>query len=330
MKIHFHCPLPLYKSVLCSAFILPLHKSVSLWLSAFVLLSSCTRDFVELDLSTRNVVLLSPPDNYITASNTINFWWEETDGAFEYHLQIVDSSFSYITQLMLDTTIESEQFSFSLPPGDYQWRVKALNGSSSTSYTVPRSLTVDTTSNISTQTILLLSPTNNLSTNTTALNFRWSPLGSADDYRFQVLNSRSQIITDQVITDDSISYTLSSGTYPWKVRGQNSVSNTPYSTRTITIDLVGPVAPALLLPTHGDTLPNPVALSWSRDASATGDSLFIYTDSLVSAPVYMAYLTPTTYSFTGTSTQIYFWRLKSRDAAGNWSAYSTVRKFKVQ
>lgn len=295
-----------------------------------LLISACTRDFVERDLAGASVTVLAPPDNYITSSNVVNFWWEETEGAISYRLQIVDSGFAYVTGLRLDTTVESEQFNYSLPPGHYQWRLRAENGSSQTSWSQPRSLRVDTTSNISTQSIILLSPSNNNFSNMLTQSFRWSPLGSANEYRFQVLNSQSQVIEDQIITQDSISFTFSPGTYTWRVRGQNSISNTAYSSRIITIDVSAPSAPALLLPTHGDTVANPAALSWTRDASATGDSLFVYPDSLISAPVYSSYLTATSYSYSGTSGNTYFWRLKSRDQAGNWSQWSVVRKFKIQ
>ncbi len=302
-------------------------------LPAFIMLISavsCTHDFVEVDLRDKTLVLLSPPDNYITASNQVNFWWEELDGAAEYRLQVVDSSFTYINQLMLDTTVSSASYSVSLPPGDYEWRVKALNGSSSTAFSIPRNLTVDTTSNISSQVIFLLSPAANYFTNNPTQTFSWSPLGSADDYRLRILDQQSTVIADMILQEDTASYTFSPGTYTWQVRGQNSVSNTPYSSRSITIDITSPSAPSPVLPANGDTIASPAQLSWTRDASAYGDSLFIYPDSLISAAVYQSFLTATSYSFAGNSGQVYFWRLKSRDQAGNWSGMSVIRKFRVQ
>lgn len=290
---------------------------------------SCTKDFIEKDLSKKNITVLAPPNGFTTTTNTLIYWWNEVDGADEYQLQIVRPSFSFIQQLMLDTTVTGTKFSFTLPPGAYQWRVKALNGSSSTPFTL-LGLTIDSTANISSQVIVLQSPAASCVTNTTAHTFRWDTLYNASDYRFQVINlQNSNTVTDVTLQTDSFQYTLAEGQYKWQVRGQNATSNTLYSSRNITIDLTPPVVSTLLLPVHKDTVTSPDTLTWSRDISALGDSLFIYPDSLFSAPVIKLYSTATSYIFSSSAGD-YFWRLKSRDQAGNWSSWSTLRKFWIQ
>jgi hypothetical protein len=296
-----------------------------------LILSSCTKDFIEPNLKDKTVTLLSPQDNFQTTSNTVSFWWEELDGAIGYRLQIVDSAFTSIINLIADTIVEGTQFTQGLQPGKYQWRIKAVNGSSQTVYTTPRTLRIDTTSNISTQSIILISPSGNFYSNSSTNTFKWLALTNADDYRLQVINQNNSVtVVDVIFQTDSFTYTLTEGSYTWQVRAQNSVSNTQYSTRTLNVDLSAPLVSNAVTPAHLDTVSNPVSFLWTRDASASGDSLYIYQDSLLSAPIYTGFHTGTNHSFTGIINQNYFWRLKTRDLAGNWSAYGTLRKFRIE
>ncbi|HEY6160011.1 MAG TPA: hypothetical protein VI112_02280 [Bacteroidia bacterium] len=293
--------------------------------------AACTSDFIEPNLKHKTVTLLSPPDNYRTTNFTNTFWWDELKGATSYRIQIVDSDFSYIRRLVLDSTVSSNKLSYTLAPGYYQWRVKALNNSSGTDFSSARSIRIDSTTNLANQSVSLVSPANNVYTNSTSNTFKWLSMYSATDYRFQLFDlSNGSTITDITLQTDSFVYTLGQGQYKWQVRAQNTTSNSPYSSRTINIDTSPPNAPTPLGPANGATLPNPVALSWNRDNSAVGDSLFIYADSLYVTRLVNIYTTNTSYNYTGVSTQPYFWRVKSTDVAGNWSAYSALRKFIVQ
>jgi hypothetical protein len=297
-------------------------------LSALVL-GSCTRDFIEPNLEGKNVALLSPPDNFYTQSNQVTFFWEEVEGASHYRLQIVDSVFSFIRRIILDTAITGFSWIQPLQPGYYSWRIKAQNASSSTGFSSPRSIRVDTTSNISSQIIFLQNPTNSAFLNFQNIHFRWTDIPVADDYRFQILDSGYSLVYEQILREDSLSYFLQEGNWVWRVRGQNSISNTPYTTRTFTIDITPPSSPILNFPGPNDTVSSPVQLSWTRDVSAIADSLYVYPDSLVSAPLVNLITGGTTYAFSGGTGQIYFWRIRSRDQAGNWSGFSPLRKFRI-
>ena len=104
--------------------------------STIIIVSSIScNDIFEIDLSQSNVELLAPADSLTTRENTQRFWWNYIDGALWYELQVVRPSFSQISILDMDTLIEINNFQLSLRPGVYHWRVRALNGSSSTDYT---------------------------------------------------------------------------------------------------------------------------------------------------------------------------------------------------
>jgi len=297
------------------------------------LVFSCTKDIIETDLKNKIVTLDAPADKYSTTTQTQLFWWEPVDGALKYNLQIVEPSFSFVQQLMLDTNVAATKYSFTLPSGTYQWRVRAFNGSSNTAYTV-RTITIDSISSLANQTIVLASPANNSFFNTYTQTFRWQKLQNTTDYEFQIINqTNSSNVISITQTDTSYSYTfLAEGQYTWQVRGQNVTSNTLYSSNTITIDVTPPVVSTPSSPANATTVVNPVDLKWYRDASSIGDSLFIATDSTFKTPIYYSgYFIVLTYNFTaGTSGQNYYWRLRSKDAAGNLSAYSSFWRFTVQ
>jgi len=216
-----------------------------------------------------------------------------------------------------------------VPGNTYQWRVKAFNNASETAYTV-YSLSIDSVIDLSQEIVVLLSPTNNLVTDTMAQTFKWDTVSSAIDYRFQVKNSSGTTIIDVTQIAISASYTLNPGTYTWQVRAQNATSNSAYFYRNITIDTTAPAVSTPVSPLNGDSTQSPVNIVWSSSASAIGDSIFISTDSLFSSPLfYKGYTTNTSYTFTTATLGTYFWRLRSKDAANNWSGYSVYRKFKV-
>ena len=307
-------------------------KSKSIfWLTVISILvfTSC-EDFIEKDISGKRVSVLAPPDGLVSTSLTITFWWEEMDGAEQYNIQIVQPDFSYIQNIIVDTTISDTRFVSTFTPGTYQWRIKGMNNGGDSEY-LTRSFTIDSTTALSNVTLLLLSPADNFVTNNTSNTFKWDSVFSASEYRFQIINlATNGTVTDVTLSADSFVYSLTAGNYRWQVRAQNSTSNSPYSSRTITIDLSPPLSPVIISPLDGDTVASPVNLTWSRDTSAVGDSLFIYNDSLLTNPNAALYTTDTTFLFTDTVIQNYYWYLKSKDSVGNQSNYTAVYKFLIQ
>lgn len=290
---------------------------------------SC-KDFIEPSLTDKNVTLIYPANNSHTSANVIAFNWKELEGALSYNLQIASPSFSNMQLFLLDTTVSATQFNYTLLPGTYQWKVRALNGSSASTYST-NTLIVDSTGTLSNQTLVLKSPNNALKTNSPSIVFKWHTISTAEEYRLQIIDQQTNLtLTDINLLVDSFSYSLNEGTYTWKVRAQNSFSNTLYTSRTITIDTTAPLVSQQLTPVNSATVTLVDTLNWSRNTSAMGDSVFIYSDSLVSTPIVALYTTNTQYIFSGILGQTYFWRLKTNDEAGNWSNYSSVRKYKVQ
>ncbi len=292
----------------------------------------CT-DVLEQDLDGDQVVLLAPADNLVTTNVAQVFWWEASDEVTGYRIRVVSPSFDSIASLVIDDQItEGVTYETTLPAGVYQWTVVGTNSFSETTPII-RNLTVldDSTQNLLTQTVLLVGPEDDLSQRDSIVSFFWQELEVATNYRIQIatpdFSNSAFIVEDVLVESDNYETTLAEGDYQWRVRGENETSVTPYSTRTFNIDNSDPAAPILNTPNDRDTVSTPVFLSWSIDESSSQDTLYIYSDSLLNNLVLQIGLTETSYTFMNGVLERYFWRLRSVDAAGNLSPFSSVRSF---
>lgn len=301
-------------------------------LIVFLSFTGC-EDIFEKDISKERIILLSPPDSLVTTIMLQSFWWEEVEGADYYTLQIVSPSFSQIIQLLTDTNVYSTKFNFSLLPGIYEWRVKAVNFGYSSPFSVNR-LIIDSTPDISHQTIRLIVPPDYDTTNFISILFDWEGLYNADNYNFQLFYHDDRFISEDIEADSITSYLPEGdGPYTWKVRGQNFSSNTPYSSRSIFLDTQAPGIPQLVSPPANGILPDSLIefrwIRYSHDGSSVKDSLHIATDSFFIQPVVKIFLSETSYiDSLGKGT--FFWRVCSIDKAGNKSGFSPIWKFIVK
>ncbi len=108
-------------------------QRILIYLILLLFIASC-EEALERPLTATKVTLLAPFDSLITSSHDHTFYWERMEGATKYQLQIVSPKFDSIVQLVVDTTISKNTFMQSLSNGRYQWRVRALNNSTSSSY----------------------------------------------------------------------------------------------------------------------------------------------------------------------------------------------------
>jgi hypothetical protein len=285
----------------------------------------------EENIEYSRVIALAPADSATVTNQTVTFWWSEIEGATQYEMQVVSPTFSNTLQLWVDTVVTDDKFTFTFSPGTYQWRIKAANGAYETRYTI-YNFTIDSTSDLSNQTVLLVYPEENDTTNQTRITFQWSPLLNATDYRFELSEPdfNGTILLDVNLFTDTITYTLDEGSYSWRVRGQSVSSNTVYATRSFTIDTTSPSAPVLNAPDDNAMVSDTVNLQWTRSNDAVADSVFVYPDSTYSVIIVNSKTSQSTYSFTGTIGNSYFWRVKSIDGAGNDSPFSIGRKFTIQ
>jgi hypothetical protein len=195
---------------------------------------------------------------------------------------------------------------------------------------------------LSTQTVSLLLPSNNASISDGNIDWEWLPLAVATHYRFQLSTTAtfSTLIQDSLLTNTSISLgNFEEDQYYWRVRAESEISNsfTNYSTRNFTVDVTPPPSPVLNLPVENDTLlfsAQSPDFSWQSSNDSQRDTLYIFADSFLDSLFFKkASITDNTDLDDQSANFLpgdYFWQVRSVDAAGNLSDLSVSRKFIIE
>jgi hypothetical protein len=299
-------------------------------------------DITEPNLSKNkySIKLVSPADSVSTEIQNQTFIWEPIKGADKYQFQLAYPSFKNAQIVIVDTTISGTSFSYNFNfTGDYEWRVKAKNGSSETGYKTNR-LHVTKVLSLSKQTLFIYGPVDSLYTNDATISISWKPISVAKQYIFTLQQKNSS--GKYIIENDSTTKppfilpvtgtTLSEGIYYWTLTAINdTAASTPVS-RTFIIDRTGPTTPTLQYP-KADTLiadTNSVKLifTWLRTGTdVVYDSLYIL-DSNKTSVLFKAKSTSSSYSYpspwSGTAR---YWKVLSFDKAGNSSLNPEIRKY---
>jgi hypothetical protein len=294
---------------------------------------SC-EDFFVHDISGDELLVNSPADTFQTTSNSIFFWWNIVKGADSYHLQIVQPDFTHVERLIIDTMVTADRYTVFLQPGQYLWRMRAINHEYQTQW-VFGMLQIDSTVNLTGQLVQLLTPFDNDTTRTITHFFRWYKLYNADEYRFVI---KSPDITglellSVKLADTLFSYTLNEGSYTWGVQALNKSSQSLFAYRSVFIDTTSPGVPQLTMPPDNAVLTNSqITFQWQHllpGGSSVTDSVLLSGDSLFANPLQKIAVFGTSYT-DSLGTGKYFWKAKSVDKAGNSSAFSTVHSFQIQ
>lgn len=185
-----------------------------------------TRAFTVLnneDFQNNSVTLSSPANNIITNSASQNLIWQSVIGATGYHLQIVDNTTSTLT---FEQDVTPTNYTYTFPDGNYQWKVRATNGSQNTLYST-RLLLVDTTVP---NTPTLSTPANQSNTSDNDVTFQWArtPIaGSAEKDSIYIYSNQAltTLTYKNLETSPYNTSTLSDGTYYWFVKSFDEAGN---------------------------------------------------------------------------------------------------------
>lgn len=323
--------------------VLTKYKWAFLLVALPTLFFSC--EIEEEDLEDDWVQVIVPRDLLETDIQTVDFVWEALDGADDYQLQIAKPSFldDEIEALLVDTVTTGTRFSYTFSPGKYEWRIRGRN-STSTTYYRKRLMKIDSATSLANQRIILRSPASNAYTNNKNPKFEWERLAIAQVHRFQIYEGStfdgnlytSELAFSNGETSTSLPVELVEGTYSWGVRGEETFSNTPYSTRVLNVDLTEPNKPTLSTPNQNSALNGGnVKFTWAVSTVNGGapefDTLEIYADTNLTQDSLINKYHTTNREVT-VDTLIpgdYFWRVKRYDQAGNSGEYSTTRKVNI-
>ncbi|WP_214228793.1 hypothetical protein [Pedobacter sp. B4-66] len=313
-----------------------IHKNITKALLGLVLLSTGCKEFIEPSIEKKNTVLLAPSNGTETNVYSQTFWWEELDNALQYRLQVVMPDFNNTSRLILDTIITASKFSYTLEPGNYEWRVRAENGSSQTPYS--KAAFIINPSSIEQQQVQLQSPANNFVTNQSNAVFKWLKLFGADKYQLQIDTSNFEdetiLFFNKSTPNQEFNVTLTRDkVYRWRVKAVNATVESKWSViQNLTLDKTPPGVVFLTSPTNEQVVTKNVSMKWEALAEAKKYQLYIFkSDGTSSYGSFPIIITTSTYSFTeGKSGEKLFWQVRAIDEAGNFGAFSELRSFLIQ
>lgn len=293
------------------------------------LFGACEEIVLETDISDQAVSLIAPYDGAQFASTGITFTWNPIENGTQYQIQIARPDFNNPLQIITDTTIDTTSFTTQLNIGQYEWRVRAVNSAYATPFTT-RSFTIVSNEDFQSNSVALLSPANDIITNTAAQSLSWSSVIGATAYHLQIVDNTSTVIFEQDVIPTSYSYTFPEGNYQWKIRATNGSQNTLYSARSLLVDTTAPNTPILTTPANlSSSSDSEVTFQWTRtpvSGSSEKDSLYIYSNQNLTNLVYKN-LQGSPYTTSTLNNGTYYWFVKSFDEAGNTSQQSTVFSF---
>lgn len=302
------------------------------YLLLFIVFSffSCEEILMVEDISKKEIILVAPANDAALSFSGITFSWEIIQGAEKYHLQIASPNFDAPQQIVLDTIISKNSFVRQLNIGNYQWRVKALNSAYESQYST-RSFGILNNDDFQNNTVVLVSPQNNLATKTASQKLSWNIVIGAEDYQLQILDPNNNLIKELLSQSATVNYTFEEGGYIWRVRARNKTAQTLFSSRSILIDTKVPNTPSLSAPANTSTATgNNISFQWSRSpivGSQEKDSLYVYTENALTN---LSFKEKASSPYERTlSKGTYYWFVKSFDEAGNESKKSTVFTFTV-
>ncbi|GAA4272062.1 hypothetical protein U6A24_11185 [Aquimarina gracilis] len=314
--------------------------NVSLVLSSLFLLFACD-DVLEDDITDDVVTTVSPKDETALEGNSVQFRWEELEGADEYRIQVIEE---VNQRSVLDSLVSGSSFTFGLNPGTYNWRIRGENFAYVTAYSFPSSFTLTSSDDLSIQEVFLTSPSDNFYTNKDALIVSWDRVRAATSYTVVVDktiqgNTATEIQTPDVTdTNFTLNATILSedAIYTWKVKAVNDNSETNFSTRRILLDTQIPNQPTLSSPTSDANVSTTVTFTWNISGD-TGEVqspitsiLEIATDEGFGSIVETVTTNNNSQQLDFADVGDYYWRVKAKDEAGNESTVSEGRKFTVQ
>jgi len=186
-------------------------------------------DILEEDISDDSIQTISPNEDDMIVGNNVQFLWQSLDGADDYRVQVYGEN----QIIMVDSLVPSNEFTYSLNTGNYQWRVRGENFAYETEYTFPVNFSVEETDDLTGLNVILATPSDNLYTNDTNFTLTWNSIANADSYTLELIkvnNGDTTIFQDSGITSTSINLEPSlfadDAEYTWRVKATNNTSET--------------------------------------------------------------------------------------------------------
>jgi hypothetical protein len=213
--------------------------------------------------------------------------------------------------------------------GSFYWRVRAKDAAGNWSpWSAARMVTITPPKPSSP---VLLNPKSGTFTNNITPTLEWASVAYGQLYEIQISKSYTFKILVDTHTGNGLNYTsiaLADGTYYWRVRAKNmaGVNGSWSSYRTVKVDTLAPSTPVLSAPANNSTMVGTPTFKW---LAASGAKYYVFEyddDPAFGSPEYTsAEITVLTHKPPAIALGIFYWHVRAKDIAGNWSPWSTPR-----
>ncbi len=288
--------------------------------------------------------LVAPADGALLRTSTPTLdWSDSTDAnAVQDYDAEVDGDPGFTAPIEWSTTVVAST-AVSAPLGDAEhfWRVRSRDAAGNVSdWSAVRNFTVDT---VVPAAPVLQAPADGAFVATSAPALDWSDstdVNGIRDYDVEVDSDAGFAPplewTDTTVASTAVTAGLAEGQHSWRARARDNAGNLSdwSAVRSFAVDTVAPTAPALLTPTDGALLATSTpTLDWTDSTDANGIQNYdvdVDGDTAFAPPIeWNATVAPSTTTTAALADGQHFWRVRSRDNAGNTSGWSVVRSLVV-
>lgn len=178
----------------------------------------------EISFEDQTVVIISPPDDFISNEPEINLQWQLVEGATLYRIQLIDP---IDNSVVLEQTTIDTNIILTFPEGETTWQVRAENASANTSYS-NQMLLVDS---VSPNVPVLQTPMDLEEVPSATVTFTWTrdPIEGTAETDFIYIYSDvelTNLILNEEVSDNTFTTTLeNSQTYYWLMNANDGAGN---------------------------------------------------------------------------------------------------------
>ena len=271
------------------------------------------------------VIVESPVDSTNDASIPVTFSWKQAYLANSYQLQISDSNgFSFLSDTSVtDTTILLSNFNSGT---DYYWRIRSVNDSGFSSWSVIHNLNIGVGGF---EGPLLIFPDNNAVDLGEQLKLSWETMKGADNYQLQIAYSNDFvdifIDTTEVMDEELLVQDLENGmNYFWRVRATDSESASAWSeVYSFSTAILPPNKISIIQPaSSSEDIDIPVTFIWKQAVTADYYELKFGDTEELSNSITLSDITDTTVTLENLNYDSrYFWKVRGINLLDNgpWS-----------